>query len=543
MSETQLAPEITAAAEQILSLEEEEALEEALAAASTAVAARAVAVAPGLERKTELLWAMEDAQRREVLDRVPPALIGALVQNLEEDNRYLLGDVSFEQYRGLLGLCSPERKYYWLGTALGFTDVRANALPLLLPTRELTEILLTRSEFEEHLRLMADYPLEEQRLPPDLMQDIAQTLVDFFGAEGLLRQFPLKDPQLAQFAQHLLDHDPDRYADILREGLRQLDYAENHPLEYEALVEDPILLSEINRPEPLDPERWEHGAEEAEPEVEPLALLPVGAPPLVRAVGQLAPMHRERFATELQQAYIRQAIAEGGSFLLPDLQRVARGVEAYLLLGLRSETGGQSELETRVLEHRPLNKVLQSGARIVEALRQVALRVRPLERVLDPAARALVESVIKPRLTVTPAGEPRLKLMPAPGLPDDAGLEDAAARLRQAAEWTDLARALGLDRTEAALKEAGSLDRLQEELALGAVLFSRLELGLTEPQDRRRFAARYLAPKAGALRPEAAEGLRGTVEAWAGTRSVEPGPVFELLRRALVRVAGAEAAA
>jgi hypothetical protein len=534
-AELNLAVNLEEAVERLLSLEEEEALEEALAEASPVVAARAVAVAADLERKTELLWAMEDRQRREVLDRVPPALIGALVQNLEEDNRYLLGDVSFEQYRGLLALCSPERKYYWLNTALSFTDVRANALPLLMPTRELTEILLTRAEFEAHIRLIGDFPIEHQRIPGDLMLDPAQTIVDLFGPENMLREFPLKDDGLAKFVQHLLDHDPDRYVDIIREALRQLDYSENHPLEFGALVEDPILLSEINRPEPLEAADWEALPPDSQPEIEPLALLPVGAPPLARVLATLPAGQRERLASELQQAYVRQAIAEGGSFLLPDLRRVARSVEAYLLLGLRAESGGRPELETAVLERRPLNKVLQSGARILEALRQVALRVQPLARVLDPAARAVVESVVRPRLTVSPAGEPLLRLLPAPGIPEEGDLETVAGLLRRVAVWTDLARALGLDRTEAALKEAGTVQKLQEELALGAVLFARVEPGLTEPADGRRFLARYQDGETG-LRSEAETGLRRAVEALAAGGGLDAAAVGDLLLEALRRI-------
>src|SRR5438477_547034 len=120
MTDTALA--VTTAVETLLSLEDEDALEEALAAAGPVVAARAVSAAPSLERKTTLLWAMEDRQRRDALELVPPALVGALVQNLEDDNRYLLGDLSLEQFRALLNLCSPERKFYWLTTALSFTD-------------------------------------------------------------------------------------------------------------------------------------------------------------------------------------------------------------------------------------------------------------------------------------------------------------------------------------------------------------------------------------------------------------------------------------
>src|SRR5687768_6460950 len=140
------------AVDALLSLEEEEALESALAAADPLVAGQAVCAAPTLERKTTLLWAMEDRQRRQALEMVPPALIGALVQNLADDNRYLLGDLSLERFRDLLRLCSPERQFYWVNTALSFRDARANLLPLLLTTTELVDIFLTRADFEDHLR-------------------------------------------------------------------------------------------------------------------------------------------------------------------------------------------------------------------------------------------------------------------------------------------------------------------------------------------------------------------------------------------------------
>jgi hypothetical protein len=309
--------------ERILALEEEEALENALAAADPVAAAQAVGAAPTLEKNTTLVWAMDDRQRREALEMVPPALIGALVQNLEEDNRYLLGDLSFEQFRALLRLCSPERKFYWISTALSFTDARANALPLLLTTAELVEILHTRPDFEDHLRALADYPLEDARLPAELMQDPAQTLIDLFGANNLLRNFPVADAQLEQLLQTLLDYDPDRYVDLIREGLRSSDYIENHPLEWDALTEDPVLLraAAVVEPAELEGEVEELPAEGAAVlEAPPLALVPVGAPPLIRLAAVLPPALQARVSEELQHLYIRQAVAEGGSFLRSDLE-------------------------------------------------------------------------------------------------------------------------------------------------------------------------------------------------------------------------------
>jgi hypothetical protein len=529
------------AVESLLAIEDEDVLEQALAAASPVIAARAVSAAPNLERKTTLLWALEDRRRRDVLELLPPALVGALVQNLEEDNRYLLGDLSLEQFRALLSLCSPERKYYWITAALSFTDARANALPLLLTTPDLVEILLTRAEFEDHTRALADYPLEDSRLPAELFQDPAQTLIDLFGPENLLRQFPIADAGLAQLLQTVLDYDPDRYVDIVRQALRRTDYAENHPLEWGTLTEDPVLLESLESapvaaadlPDLLASDDALPGA--AAP---PLALVPLSAAPLARLAGALPPAQRERVGEEMQYLYIRQAVAEGGSFLLSDLRRVARSVEAYLLLGVAAESGGDPGREAAVLAGRPLHKIAQSGARVVEGLRQVALRLQPLENVLSAEQRALVRSLVRPRLALEEDGTPRIDLLPAGTLPESASVPVAAGLLQEAATWAAVARALGLERVERAVRERGSVERVLESLALSAVLYTRIELGLAEPADARRFLHRYVAPGQTEPSPEARDGLGRIAEGWAGSRGLDARSVVSLLDRALDRLAG-----
>lgn len=517
---------------------EEPALERALAEVTPALAATAVAAAPSLNRKTTLLWAMEDRQRREALELVPPAVIGALIQNLEEDNRYLLGDLSLVQFRALLALCSPERKYYWIATALSFPDVRANALPLLLPTRELVEILFTRAEFEAHIRAIAEFPVEHARIPDDLALDPARAVIHLVGADQFLRQFPVGDPNLAQIIQLVLDYDPDRYADMIREGLRLADYVESHPEEWEELTEAPVLLDTLASPTGTSPSE----APDAlfEPEGPPLALVPLTAPPLVRVTAALPPARQEQLNSEMQELFIRQAVAEGGSFLLSDLHRVARGVEAYLLLGLRAESEGRPDSEPDVLASRPAHKVVQSGARLMEALRQVAFRLAPLSRWLSPDWRALVRSLSHPRLTLGPDGEPRITLLPAESLPEDADYDTAREMLLDAAAWTEMARALGLERTAEALEAAGSVDRLLEELALGAVLFARIEPGLAQEGDRARFHERYVSRADETPTPAARAGLRRVVQAWARQKSLDYDRSLNLLEAALERLARIE---
>lgn len=521
----------------VLALADEEALEEALSGVSPVVAAQTVAAASTLPQKTAILWALDDRHRREVLELVPPALIGALVQNLEEDNRYLLGDLSLQQFRALLGLCSPERKYYWLTTALSFTDARANALPLLIPTRELVEILLTRAEFEEQLRAIAEFPLEAQRLPPELLLNPAQTLVDLFGPENFLHQFPIADPALAHFLQTVLDYDPDRYVDLIREGLRDLNYAENHPDEWEELTEEPVLLESVEPVEVLpDDVEIPDSVPEAATEP-PLALVPVRETPLARAARALPPALQQRVSEDLQYLYIRQAIAEGGSFLLSDLQNVARSVEAYVLLGLQAESGGRPEREAAVLATRPLHRVSQSGARVVERLRQVALRLVPLRDVLSAAQRAVVRSIARPRLTLSEEGRPLLYLLPGEGLPETADLPLAGRLLQEVVAWTEIARALGLERIATRLRAGATVFELQEDLALAAVLYSRMELGLATADDPARFARRYVSPEKPEPDERAREGLARVVTQWSGERRIDPALILPLFSQALDRLA------
>jgi len=543
MSDSPVSTPVTQTVQALIALQDEEALETALSSVSPAIAARAVNAAPSLQQKATVLWALDDRSRREVLEIVPPALIGVLIQNLEEDNRYLLGDLSLRQFRAVLGLCSPERKYYWLTTALSFTDARANVLPLMLPTREIVDILLTRAEFEEQLQAIAEYPLEHQRLPPEAFDNPAQSLVDLFGPENFLTQFPVSDPSLAHFLQTILDYDPDRYVDLIREGLRGLNYAENHPHEWEDVTETPVLLDSV---EPIDvlsddvvaPES--RGTSVDEPV---LALVPVGETPLTRLTNALPSPIRSRVSEELQYLFVRQAIAEGGSFVLSDLQIIARSVEAYLLLGLQAESGLRPEREAAVLASRPLHRVSQSGARVVERLRQVALRLQPLTAVLGSEQRALLHSIVHPRLTVTEDGRPVLYLLPGDNLPDSAEIPEATRLLQDVVAWTEIVRALGAARIEAVLAKGATVATILEELALAAVLYARVELGLVTPDDLARFARRYVSPEEPDADARSREGLERVTTDWATLHQIDPSHTTPLFAAALERLAAKGAVA
>jgi hypothetical protein len=212
-------------------------------------------------------------------------------------------------------------------------------------------------------------------------------------------------------------------------------------------------------------------------------------------------------------------------------------VEAYLLLGLQAESGGRAERELAVLANRPLHRVSQSGARVVERLRQVALRLVPLRDVLSPEQRAVVRSITRPQLTISEDGQPLLTLLPGEGLPEFAEIPEAGRLLQEVVAWSELARALGLERTATALRSGRTVSDLLEELALSAVLYSRLELGLATDDDPARFARRYVSPETEQADDRAREGLARVVEAWCRERRLDAQLMVPLFHAALERLA------
>jgi len=255
-----------------------------------------------------------------------------------------------------------------------------------------------------------------------------------------------------------------------------------------------------------------------EPEHPPMSLVPTAGAPLARFWAALAPANRARVQEEAQYLYLRQAVAEGGSFVLDDLQRVARSVDARLLIGLRAEGGGPGR-ESQVLGVRPLHRVVHTADRMLERLRQVALRLVPLEAIFSPEQWALIKSLEHPRLTVDDSGEPRVLLRPGGALPERISLDDATRLLERAADWAELARRVGLEETAVRLRPDRSVDRMSEELALSAVLFGRLDPGLLEPPDRAGFQNLYVSH--GELKPEARAALQRVAPGGAGPLLVE----------------------
>jgi hypothetical protein len=198
---------------------------------------------------------------------------------------------------------------------------------------------------------------------------------------------------------------------------------------------------------------------------------------------------------------------------------------------------------------------MELGARRVERLRQVALRLRPLRAVLDAEQQALVESLVLPQVTLDAEGQPALARW-ADGIPDGPprppllpmtsgtpllSLEEAQDQLEKVAAWAGIARALALRRTEAALQAAGSVELLLAAVDLGAVLYGRIELGLAELDDLPRFAARYLT-KRGQPNAIAIRALGRALDPWVAAHQLDAAATGALFTAGLDRLAALAAA-
>jgi hypothetical protein len=280
-------------------------------------------------------------------------------------------------------------------------------------------------------------------------------------------------------------------------------------------------------------------------------------------VAGLPAERRPELAPELQAILLREAIAAGGSFAFADLEPVVQRVKGLLLLGsaecgVRSaEWGNRSPDIPHSAFRTPhsLRDLMDRGARRVERLRQVALRLRPLRAVLDGEQQALVESLSLPQVVLAADGQPALArwaesispgpprppLLPLPPGTPLLALEAARDQLERIVAWEGVARALTLRRTEAALAAAGSVDLLLAALALGAVLYGSVELGLAELSDLPRFAARYLT-KAGRPRVTATRALERALLPWSAAHGLDLDTTRSLFGAGLERLAALAAA-
>src|SRR6266852_17703 len=102
----------------------------------------------------------------------------------------------------------------------------------------------------------------------------------------------------------------------------------------------------------------------------------------------------------MQLLFLQEAAYAGGSFLQADLEHAAGRVQSYIQLGLAGLSEGDTGQAAQLLSEQRLRTLMESGARQVERLRQVALRLQPWREVLDKSQNLLLDSLEHPDLGI-----------------------------------------------------------------------------------------------------------------------------------------------
>lgn len=468
-------------------------------------AARLVAHAPNVEAQTRLIWSLEKPRRAAVMDHLPSVNLAALIQNQERRNRRLLGDVSVEGFAQILQFCSPKQQYYWLSLANSFADAGANLLVLLLPPEQVAEALLTVPEFGRRLHRLRAY------------------ITDGFDVQP-----PVDDPRLKAVLVRLCQYDSDRYYEVLDAALKLVEEGHAPPVGTSE-PDEPIMLDRVPELPPLKAGNSAIATEASETEAPASPFLPMPAPvesdSLMRAAHHLlTPARRRLLEREVEDAFRREVLADGGSVAMRDLERAAARLRAYVRLGLQG-VPTQPDQVAEVLESVPLRDIIQRGSVALEQLRQIALRLRPFEAALDARQRDLVGSLIQPQTTIDAStGEPAL-LVPAVDRrrrPEAIPVSQVQERLADASVWVAMARALGVRSLTEKLAAApnGSL-AVSAALGVSLLLHGRWESDTLESSALRRFRDRFFDRERGCWREDVPTQVRQAAGEWAAQAGIE----------------------
>lgn len=392
--------------------------------------------------------------------------------------------------------------------------------------------------------------LENLRVDLGQFKDMVLALLAVFGPDRMLREYPVRTPRLRRILQNLLDHDAEHYAALIHAAMRVSDYRDGHPEEREVVGEDPLLLNDLLT---VEEERARVGlvagekkadgeikAEGLTPPVPPSPARPVPNLPVQRsgelmrsAMGSLPAPRRAELSEEMQLLFLQEAAYAGGSFAQVDLESAAGRVQTYVQMGLSGLAAGDAGAASRLLSDQRLRTLMESGARHVERMRQVALRLRPWREILDAGQLRLLDSLVRPRVGVDAAGQgqPVLFLLPLPKS-REAGklaLDVAPARLEAVGAWITLARAVGREQIARHLpnRDAATVTRL---LVVAALLYRRWELDLVEPEDSERCRATYLDRESGRFNPAAYQSLAEATRDLAVRRQFTPRATEEIVR-------------
>jgi len=488
------------AAQQLLALDEH-ALAAAMSRLAPAEAARLIQAAPALKDKSRLLWAMDRHKRADVLDQLPVRLVAALVQNLEDQNKLLLGNISIDTFRRVLAACAPAQKYYWLALANSFLDDAANLLTLSVPARELAEMLMTVPEFRQNLNRLAE-----------------------IEPAGLTIPLPIRDPKLRRILQTVIDLEEEAWGELMKAALEIQTYRRDHPEEQE-LTSEPIVLREfetiplpkLRRPVPTAPEDAFQPTGVA---VARTASLPVRVS-LGAAVAALSEADQERVNREFLELVQDEVDGLGGSYAEADLRRAIGRARFYVQVGLGHLSGDDPEEAAKRLAETPAREVARAGMAVLEGIRQVAVRLRAFRRLLDARQMALLSALCRPDPDVrSEAGDmPVLHIQAAGGAAPSTTipLADVPDALSDVADWVALARRLESRELRAALRaKTGGADAVAASLVVALAIYGRWEVGLVELPDVEEFRRRHYDAEAGRLRPGLREMLITRTRQWAG---------------------------
>jgi hypothetical protein len=393
--------------------------------------------------------------------------------------------------------------------------------------------------------------------------------VTIFGAEGMLTEFPIRDARLRRLVQTILDHDPEHYVALIHTAMEIADYRRNHPEEADVVQRDPIVLNDLLT---VEEERERVGLsdcglrmttslrsavpdcglqdgftpsdEGSSPFPNPQSAIrnPQSVVPnlpvrqsaqLMRAALNTLPAPRQaELSEEMQLLFVQEAAYAGGSFAQADLEQAAGRVQFYVQMGLAGLADGNAEDAARLLAEQRLRTLMESGARQVERMRQVAIRLLPWREVLDSRQVCLLESLMHPDPVVNEQdGRPMLRLLratrkaPVVTLP----LETVPAELDAISGWVMLVRAVGKARIERLMPERSPAE-IARLLVTAVLLYRRWDPELVEPDDRERCRATYLDAASGQFNAAAYQALAEAIHTLAAAKQFIPRAVEEIAR-------------
>jgi hypothetical protein len=251
------------------------------------------------------------------------------------------------------------------------------------------------------------------------------------------------------------------------------------------------------------------------------------------AMGTLPVPRRAELSEEMQLLFLQEAAYSGGSFAQADLESAAGRVQTYVQVGLSGLAVGDAETAAKLLADQRLRTLMESGARHVERMRQVALRLRPWHEILDPGQVRLLESLVRPRVGVDAAGQgqPVLFLQPLPKSRERGAipLEAIPSQLEAIGASVNLARAVGKDQVVRQMADRGTA-AVVRLLVVAALLYRRWEADLVETGDVERCRETYLDPATGRFLPTAYQALAEATRDLAVRRKLTPRSTEEIAR-------------